>query len=110
MAVDYKLIGNRIKKERLKKKITQEKMAEHLDVSVGYVSQIERGITKVSLDRLSEISDFLQCDMTIFLSGSSVNNTYYLLDDIEGLLRQFSSKDRLLLYQILQIILSHHAK
>ena len=47
MSIDYKLIGSRIKSERIRQKITQEKLAESLDVSVGYVSQLERGITKI---------------------------------------------------------------
>ena len=41
MNVDYKLIGSRIKAERKKLGITQEVLAEKLDVSIGYVSQIE---------------------------------------------------------------------
>ena len=50
MRIDYKLIGNRIKTERKKSGITQEVLAEMLDVTVGYVSQVERGITKISLE------------------------------------------------------------
>ena len=104
MAVDYKLIGNRIKSERTKKKITQEKLAEYLDVSVGYISQLERGITKISLDRLSEISDYLDCSITYFLSGSSISSSDCLLDDINQQLKKMSSQHRILLYQILKLI------
>ena len=104
MAVDYKLIGNRIISERTKKKITQEKLAEYLDVSVGYISQLERGITKISLDRLSEISDYLDCSITYFLSGSSISSSDYLLDDINQQLKKMSSQHRILLYQILKLI------
>lgn len=40
MAVDYKLIGQRIKEHRKQKKMTQEVLAEKSDVTVGYISQI----------------------------------------------------------------------
>ncbi len=43
MAIDYKLLGERIKMQRLSKGTTQEYFAEHMNVSVGYISQMERG-------------------------------------------------------------------
>ncbi len=46
MSMDYNLIGSRIKQRRREAMLTQENLAEKLSVSVGYVSQIERGITK----------------------------------------------------------------
>ena len=52
MAIDYKLIGKRIKKQRKEKNMTQEILSEKIDVTVGYVSQIERGFCKVNLDIL----------------------------------------------------------
>ena len=82
MSVDYRLIGSKIQNTRKQKKITQEQLAEHLDVSVGYVSQMERGITKINLDRLSEIADYLECDITSLLSGSSHFSPEYLINDI----------------------------
>ena len=42
MNIDYKLIGQRITKHRKKLHITQEKLAEQLDVSTAFVSKIER--------------------------------------------------------------------
>ena len=101
MSIDYKLIGSRIKSERIRQKITQEKLAESLDVSVGYVSQLERGITKISL---SEISDLLGTDITYFLSGSSIDGNDYLMSDIHDVICQLPGDRRLLLYQILKLI------
>ena len=43
MSIDYKIIGKRIKERRKICQITQETLAEKLGVSVGYISQIERG-------------------------------------------------------------------
>ena len=40
MSIDYKLLGERIKIQRLSKGTTQEHFAEHMNVSVGYISQM----------------------------------------------------------------------
>ena len=75
MAIDYKLLGERIKMQRLSKGTTQEHFAEHMNVSVGYISQMERGITKISLERLSAISEYLDCDMVLLLEGAVLTTT-----------------------------------
>ena len=48
MNVDYGAIGRRIKQVRRSRDMTQERLAEALSVSVGYISQIERGVTNQS--------------------------------------------------------------
>ncbi len=76
--IDYKMIGARIKEKRKEAHMTQEQLAERLDVTVGYVSQLERGITKISLDKLAEISSVLDCDISFFVTGASIGNRNYL--------------------------------
>ena len=75
MNIDYKLIGERIKQARKSKCITQEYLAERLGVSIGYVSQVERGITKISLDLLGAISTVLERDVAFFISESAINSS-----------------------------------
>lgn len=48
MALDYSIIGSRIRKARLEKNITQEELAEKIDVSVAFISRIERGTSHVN--------------------------------------------------------------
>ena len=43
MALDYNIIGERLKKARIDNNLTQEKLAEKLDVSIAFLSRIERG-------------------------------------------------------------------
>ncbi|MBQ3826264.1 MAG: helix-turn-helix transcriptional regulator [Spirochaetaceae bacterium] len=50
MSIDYRLIGQKIQTKRKTLHKTQENMAESISVTVGYISQIERGITKVNLE------------------------------------------------------------
>ena len=49
MQIDYKDIGARIRAERTKQKISQEKLAEMVDVGVTHISHIETGNTIPSI-------------------------------------------------------------
>lgn len=68
--VDYVAIGRRVKKYRLQAKLTQSDLAEKLDVSVGFVSQIERGSTEVSLKRLESIANTMNTKLEYLISDS----------------------------------------
>jgi transcriptional regulator with XRE-family HTH domain len=49
MQIDYEDIGERIRAERLKQKISQEKLAEMAGVGTTHISHIETGNTKPSM-------------------------------------------------------------
>ena len=69
MNIDYKLIGERIKRMRKSNGITQEILAERLNVSIGYVSQVERGITKIShidVNELTVLFFFRKLTVTVY--------------------------------------------
>lgn len=102
MSIDYKILGSRIKAQRLAKGTTQEHFAEHMDVSVGYVSQMERGITKISLDRLAIISDYLDCDMGFLLEGTNSGDEAYLEKDFNVLYKRLSSYEKRILTLLLK--------
>ena len=44
MALDYTVIGQRIKQARLAKNLTQEDLAEKIDISVAFLSRVEREV------------------------------------------------------------------
>lgn len=102
MSIDYKILGTRIKAQRIAKGTTQEHFAEHMNVSVGYISQMERGITKISLDRLADISEYLNCDMAFLLEGVNSENIKYLNNEFHDLLNQLSAKERKMLTLLLK--------
>ena len=104
MSVDYKLIGTRIKEKRKQKKLTQENLAEMLNVSVGYVSQVERGVTKISLDLLAGISTLLECDISFFVSESAINSNYYLLAEVNDSLSSLNEKEKRILLGMAELL------
>jgi len=101
MAIDFKLIGNRIKKRRRECGKTQEDLAADIYVSAGYISQIERGITKINLETLSEIADILNCDIADFISMSNLHSNDTLKNDFSILYNRLSIEERQMLYQLL---------
>lgn len=82
MSFDYGIIGRKIKTAREEKGLTQEKLAEHLEVSIAYISKIERGKTPINLDRLSEICYVLEEAPTYIISGADQSTNDYLQNDI----------------------------
>ena len=57
-----KTFGKNIRYYRFKKKYTQEKLAELLDVSTNYVSRMERGQHSASFDVIEELSKILDVE------------------------------------------------
>lgn len=106
MSLDYRLLGERIKRQRRLKGTTQENFAEYLNVSVGYISQIERGISKVSLERLIEISEYLDCGVDFLLEGTSPGDEKYLANELNGLFSQLSAYEKKMLTHLLKEYLS----
>ncbi len=104
MSVDYKLIGIRIKEKRKENRKTQEQLAENLSVTVGYVSQLERGITKISLETLSNICAALNCDMEYFVSGITVENTEYMKDELYHKTLLLNNNQRRMMSEIIDVI------
>ena len=107
MNVDYKLIGKRIKSERVKLGLTQEMLAEQLEVTIGYVSQVERGITKISLDLLAKISVILKQDISVFVTGSSPESENYMLGGVLSKFRLLSGRDKKLVLDMMQLMIDN---
>lgn len=104
MAIDYKIIGERLKKARKDKHLTQEELAEKIDVSIAFLSRIERGSSQINLKRLSQICNLLDVTEGEILNGVSNNSTKYLEPEFINLLKNCSSEKQRLIYDIAKII------
>ena len=60
-------LGFKIKVERMRRKISQEKLAEMVDCSLSYIGFVERGEMSVSLYNFLKIATALNLDLTEFL-------------------------------------------
>jgi transcriptional regulator with XRE-family HTH domain len=68
--IDYKSIGERIRFQRRKMDITQEKLSEMADVSTSFIGHIERGEKKPSVETVAKICECLEMDIEYCLFGS----------------------------------------
>ena len=55
-------LGKNIAKYRQQKKLSQEKLAEMVDLSREYITRVERGQKNISLKKLFAITDALNVD------------------------------------------------
>lgn len=104
MGMDFYILGQRIQNKRKSQNKTQENLAEAISVTVGYVSQIERGITKVNLETLSAIAEYLQCDVSEFLAYTEKKSDYYLYEEIFKIIERLDSNSRKFLLETAQML------
>lgn len=104
MALDYTIIGERLKKARTDKKLTQEKLAEQLDVSIAFLSRIERGNSHISLKRLSEVCDILGVTEGYILNGASSTSNNYLTSEFNEILNTTTPAKQKLIYKVAKVI------
>ena len=67
--MDQKKIGSLLKELRKEKRLTQEQLAEHFNVSTRSVSRWENGINMPELSLLIELADFYNVDIREIIDG-----------------------------------------
>lgn len=74
---DYKALGERIKKVRKEKHLTQEVLAELCELSTAHIGHIERGTRALSIESLVTISSVLNVStdyLLLNISNKQKNN------------------------------------
>lgn len=104
MEVDYSVIGARLKKARKEKNITQEELSEKLDISIAFLSRVERGNSKINLRRLTQICNILDISEAEILTGVSSSSNTYLDSDFAELLKGCSPETKKLIYNVAKVI------
>ncbi len=102
----YFQIGERIKKARKASGLTQEKLAAYVDVSVQYISDLERGVVGTSIPTLIKICKVLH-----------VSSDYILMDrqndpeesDLYQKITHLSPREKELLDRSVQILMESFA-
>lgn len=59
--------AERLRLIRVSKSMSQENVAKALNITVGAYSKIERGVTKLSLNRLSDLSQIFDIELNDFI-------------------------------------------
>ena len=95
--MDYEKLGKRVRTQRKLLDMTQEELANKINVTAQFIGHIERGTRKLSVETLVSLADALKvsCDMllqdsldqSVSRRGSGINqNTKKILREIVNLL------------------------
>nr|WP_148137760.1 XRE family transcriptional regulator [Candidatus Formimonas warabiya] len=63
-----KEVGQKIKELRLAKELTLKDLSEKADLSIGFLSQVERGMASIAVTSLEKIAQVLDVDLAFFFT------------------------------------------
>ena len=102
--INYKLIGTRINNWRKRFGITQDDLALLTDISIPYLSEIENGKKRPSLDIIVSIADAIGVTVDELLSGNMLSSSSDYQTDIDYLLSDCTSEERQFIYEMLRAL------
>ncbi len=103
-------LGRRIREERQKLHLTQEQLAEKINVSTTYIGFIERGERSITLGKLALLANVLGVSVDYLLSDSiappaSSNEKLWI-----QLLSSATEEEQKLIIDMAKLILNHSKK
>jgi len=66
------MFGTAVRRERLRRKFSQEELADRAELDRSYIGQVERGETNISLMNLVKIADALNVGPERLVKGLSL--------------------------------------
>ncbi|GIM28614.1 transcriptional regulator [Clostridium polyendosporum] len=75
-------IGEKIRRLRIEKQLTQEELANRCELSKGFISQLENDLTSPSIATLIDILDILGTTLTEFFSDDTNERITFTNDDM----------------------------
>lgn len=103
--MDYIAMGKNIRKYRKQKMITQELLAEICNITPVFVSQIENGMRKPSLETVCNIAEALNTTVDELIRSSADSSKY--INDFSALLYNRTEHEIKFSYNILKNILNN---
>ena len=104
--MDYSLLGKRIREERLRLNLTQERLAEDINISTAYLGQVERGERRITLDKLIPLSQRLGVSVDFLLSDYVQPTDDASLSLIRQLLEGRTDKEKTLAVNMIKLLFS----
>lgn len=105
--LNYSFLGKRIREERLRLNLTQERLAEDINISTAYLGQVERGERHITLDKLIPLAKRLGVSVDFLLSDYIQPNsdTSYAL--IHQLLNGRTDREKALAINMMKLLFSY---
>lgn len=97
-SVDYTEIGKRIRAQRLKNQLSQERLSELAGISTSFLGSVERGEEILSIETLFKLANALRVPVSwLLMNANSADRAAGLHDAVEGLSQSDGNKNSLLL-------------
>ena len=103
--VDYKEIGNQIRRYRKKKKYTQAALAEKIGVTEQHFSHIELSRTKLSFPVLLAVSRALEVDINCLIGRNGYVADQVLKDELAQLLEKATPDEMALCLRLCRAVI-----
>ncbi len=75
-------IGEKLRRLRLQRNLTQEEMADRCELSKGFISQVERDLASPSIATLTDMLECLGSNLTEFFSEKGDEKTGFAQSDM----------------------------
>jgi transcriptional regulator with XRE-family HTH domain len=72
--MDFSILGSKIRQLRKENNLTQEALAEEIDLSYTYIGQVERGARGINLPNLIKIANRFGVSLDYLLSDYLIND------------------------------------
>lgn len=100
MAIDSKALGKQIRAARIRKKITQEQLAFHANITPKYLERIEVGERTPSLDVLVILADAVETGLDSLLAASRSVRKFEAFREVEEIMDDCSREETVFLTKL----------
>ena len=106
-SIDNVKIGSIIKEARLNVKMTQEQLAEAVDITPAFIGHIERGDRSLSLNTLVGIANTLNISMSYIFSNEEWSTDDNTINEFKQLMEDRPIKTKKAILAIIRTALEH---
>lgn len=104
MALNYSNIGRKIREIRKLNQLSQAMLSEMIDKSPTYISYIENGRKKMSLDTFVQIAHSLNIPTDLLLSGQVKSASKIASHEITMILSDCDTYERLIIVEMVKAL------
>ena len=105
--IDFKELGKRIRAERRKLDLTQEKLAEMAGIGESFMGHIERGGRTLSIETLAKLANALNLSIEYIVCGEFNYQPDMLPAEILDALNRMSESQRKVFLNIMKTLAAH---
>lgn len=102
-------VGRAIARQRVRSGMTQESVAEHLNIGAEAVSRMERGLVVPTVIRLAQLAQLFHCELVDLLQETSCRPSDQAIV-LANMLSKLETGDRMLLMAMIEQLADRLAK